>query len=283
MKKLSMLITENSSVSPISVAQTLMMKFGKGYKSEWRVFLNKVLEHVYKPLNMWYSQKDNEGRYKLGVWTNEGVWHPILNRVNTNYIVMGKLLQESGINLNQPIDLIYSSFIQYFRKNYRSIVSEDGDLYNSIVLPTIGRTSAKGEKTEEESIKLLNDCPLFNGLTIEKLGGSGVGADMIDGVDAITYKTTPEEITHTIQIKPFTHIKKSDYGHFINGVGQAKEYRTNFIVFVKGSSYIVADSKKCKPLKGSYFVSKGGILFQKGVSQLNEDFSIMRNLLSFKK
>ena len=57
---------------------------------------------------------------------------------------------------------------------------------------------------------------------------------------------------------------------------------TNFIVFVKGSSYIVADAKKCKPLKGSYFVSKGGILFQKGVSQLNEDFSIMMNLLKFK-
>ena len=42
MKKLSMLITE--SISPISVAQTLMIEFGKGYNSEWRVFLNKVLE-----------------------------------------------------------------------------------------------------------------------------------------------------------------------------------------------------------------------------------------------
>lgn len=282
MKKLSMLITEDMrGKSPISVAQTIMIEYGKGYKSDWRVFLNKVLEHVYKPLGMWYGEKDNEGRYKVGVWTKEGVWHPILNRINTNYIVMGKLLQDSGINLNQPTPLIYSSFIQYFRKNYRSIVSEDGTLYNDIVLPTIDKTSARGEKTEEESIKLLQDCPLFSGLTVEKLGGSGVGADMVDGVDAITYRNTPNEPTHTIQIKPFTFIKESDYGHFINGVGQAKEYKTNYIVFVKGGSYIVADSNRCKPLKGSYFVSKGGILFQKGVSSLNEDLDIIRNILKF--
>lgn len=282
MQKLSMLITEQmKGKSPISVAQSLMMEFGKGYQSDWRVFLNKVLEHVYKPLGMWYGEKDEKGRYKVGVWTQNGEWHPILNRVNTNYIVMGKLLDEAGINLNQPLPLIYSAFIQFFRKNYRSIVSEDGALYNSIVLPTIGKTSARGEKTEEESIELLKDCPLFNGLKVEKLGGSGVGDDMVDGVDAVTYVNTPDEPTHTIQIKPFTFVKEANYGHFINGVGQAKEYKTNFIVFVKGESYIVADSKRCKPLKGSYFVSKGGILFQKGVSSLNEELDIIRNILKF--
>ena len=282
MGKLSMLITEQSGGNNYrSVAQSIMQQYGKGPYSEWRVFINKVLEHVYTPTNQWYTQKDSDGKTKTGVWTTDGVWHPILNRINTNFVLMAKLLENSGINMNSPIQLIYSSYIQYFRQNYRSIVSEDGELYNSVVLPTIGGTSTRGDKTEDNSIQLLKDCPLFSGMTVEKVGGSGVIEDMLSGVDAVVYKTTISEPTYTIQVKPFSDIKKSDYGHFINGVGAAKEYKTSFIAFVKGDSIVLVDSKRAKPLKGSYFISRGGINYQKGVSQLNEDLDIIRNILKF--
>lgn len=282
MGKLSMLITEQTGGRTYrSVAQSIMQEYGKGPKSDWRVFIDKVLEHVYTPTNQWYTKQDSDGKTKTGAWTKEGVWHPILNRINTNFVLMSKLLELSGINMNSPLSLIYSSYIQFFRQNYRSIVSEDGEIYKSVVLPTIGGTSVAGERTEESSIDLLKDCPLFTGMTVEKVGGSGVLEDMLSGVDAVVYKTTISEPTYTIQIKPFSDIKQADYGHFINGVGAAKEYKTNFIAFVKGKSIVLVDSKRAKPLKGSYFISRGGINYQKGVSQLNEDFDIIRNILKF--
>jgi hypothetical protein len=282
MKKLSMLLTESSYKDGYrDTAQSIMKTYGSGYNSDWRVFINKVLEHVYTPTNQWKTDKDSEGKVKTGVWTTDGVWHPVLNRINTNFVLMSKLLKYSGINVNQPLPLIYSTFIQFFRQNYRSIVSEDGEIYMSIVLPTIDRTSVKGEKTEEESINLLKDCPLFNGLNVVKVGGSGVVDDMINGVDAVVYKDVVTIPTYTIQIKPFTDIKESDYGHFINGVGAAKQYKTDFIAFVKQNSLILVDSKSAKPLKGSYFISKLGIKYQKGVDSLNENFDIIKNILKF--
>lgn len=288
MGKLKMLISEQvGGKSYWQVAQDVMSEYGKYSKDatdpnqNWRLFIDKVLEHVYTPTNQWYTKVDSDGKSKTGAWTKEGVWHPTLNKINTNIKLMSKLLEMSGVNPNSPLPLIYSTFIQYFRQNYRSIVSEDGEIYKSVVLPTITGTSKRGEKTEENSVELLKDCPLFLGMTVEKVGGSGVIDDMLSGVDAVVYKSVVTEPTYTIQIKEFSDIKEADYGHFINGVGSAKEYKTDFIAFTKGNSVILVDSKKAKPLKGSYFVSRGGINYQKGVSVLNEEFDIIRNILKF--
>jgi len=260
----------------VKAARDIMSLYGKGYKSDWRIFIDKVLKYVYEPLGR-YGRMGN----KVGVLTEDGQWHPVLNRINTNYLTMSKLLEESGVNPNSPTELIYSTFINFFRQNYRSIVSEDGELYKKIILPIIGRTSEIGDNTESEAVKVLKDCPLFFGLNIEQIGGVGVDEDMVGGVDAVAYKTTPTNPTYTIQIKPFTYVKQGDYGHFINGVGQAKDYKTNFICFYNNSKIIITDASRSKPKQGYYFISRGGIKWQKGVDTLNEDFDIMRNTIKF--
>lgn len=270
----------------VDIARDIMSTYGKGYNSDWRVFLNKALEYVYSPKKRWYGEKDDNGRYKKGVWTKDGEWHHTLNRINTNYIVMAKLIEEMGVDLWRPTSGIYYELKQFYRSNLLSILSEDGELYKSIVERIIGVTSAKGDKTEEETVELLTNCPLFNGLNIKKLGGSGVGEDMVDGVDAITYETVPEEITHTIQIKPFTGVTLDNNSTIIHGVGQAKRYTTDYIVFgkhPKDGSYIVALSNLCFPENGKYVVRDGGIAFQTGVTELNEDINIIRNLLKLIK
>lgn len=288
MQKLSMLISEQrGGKSYWGLAQDIMKQYGKypgpngDPRKNWRAFIDRVLKHVYEPTGQWKTETSFDGKRRTGVFTEDGVWHPVLNRINTNIKLMAKLLEMSGVNTNSPLPLAYSAFIQYFRNNYRHIVKENGHIYQEVVLPTIGGTSERGEKTEEGSIELLKDCPLFSGMTVEKIGGSGVIDDMLGGVDAVVYKTTIEEPTYTIQIKPFSDVKESDYGHFINNVGAAKKYNTDFIAFINGKSVVMVDSKKAKPLKGSYFISRGGIMFQKGVSILNEDFDIIRNILKF--
>jgi len=69
-------------------------------------------------------------------------------------------------------------------------------------------------------------------------------------------------------------------------VGQAKRYTTDYIVFgkhPKDGSYIVALSNLCFPENGKYVVRDGGIAFQTGVTELNEDINIIRNLLKLIK
>lgn len=255
-------------------------KFLHKHRYEWFNFLNKVLKYVYEPKNRYYTVV-NGGIKKTGVFTENGEWHPIINKINTNYSVIGKIIKEAGIDPNKDSEYIFMMLKRWFRENgnYKSLVSEDGELYRRIVYPTIYRTSNSGERREKNTEILLKDCPLFNGLKLKQIGGAGVLDDMLRGVDMIAYKNDVNEPVYTIQIKPFTNVVEGDYVYFINGVGNAKKYMTNFIVFTNGNKILVVSSSDANPKIGSYHVRKSGILWSKGVDTLNESIDIIRNML----
>lgn len=255
-------------------------RFLNNHKWDWFNFINQVLKYVYEPLGR-YKTVYEGGRKKTGVFTEDGEWHPILNRINTNYSVIGLLLKEAGIRPDMDTNAAFNLLKIWFRtnENYKSAVSEDGWIYKNVIYPTISRTSYSGEKREENAVELLKDCPLFANYKLTKVGGSGVLDDMTRGVDLVVHDGDITNPKYTVQIKPFTSFSNGDYVDFINGVGNAKKYLTDFIAFINGKKVIVVYSEKATPQVGSYKIKKDGLLWSKGVNQLNESIDIIRNMM----
>jgi len=274
MGRLKILINESSESSYWNRASEIVLN------GEWKKFIWGIVMDTYRPLSRTIF---NDKRYE-GATTIDGKWHGIINRINTNIKLWARLIEYYDLDPNNPSLKLIEDLKSLVIKDIDSLFSEDGELYLRFVVPIITNTVSKGEETETKSVELLDGCPIFNGLTIEKVGGDGVGIDMSDGVDVVAYQNVITIPTYTIQVKPFSGISEGRIGHFIDGIGKGniKGYSTNFIAFVNGSKIILADSKKCKLQKnGSYLILNTGIKWQRGNDLLNEDLDIIRNILKF--
>ena len=145
-----MLIMEKYDVKKSLVkSKDIVTQYGNGPKSEWRVFINKVLKHIYEPLDRW--QESSGADTPTGVLDSNGEWHQILNRINTDHKVMSVLLDLSSADLNKDAGLLLVEVKNLIRREYKSLFLEEGFYYINYIKPAILRSP------ERKSVDIARD------------------------------------------------------------------------------------------------------------------------------
>lgn len=148
--------------------------------------------------------------------------YSVLNKVNTNIMLLGKLTSLFAANSTQ--DLMQK--ISYHKDD---LFYENGK-YFDLVLQTIRYTEKKGEENEEMV------CDYIKSLVQNKFGKNitpfreptASYKDMILGID-ITFSI--DEKDYTCQVKPIKSFKIDNDSILIESSGLLKQYNTDYIAF----------------------------------------------------
>lgn len=148
--------------------------------------------------------------------------YSVLNKVNTNIMLLDKLTSLFGANSTQ--DLMRK--INYHKDN---LFYENGK-YFDLVLQTIRYTEKKGEENEEMV------CDYIKNLIQNKFGKNitpfreptASYKDMILGID-ITFNIDGKD--YTCQVKPIKSFKEYESSIIIESSGILKQYNTDYIAF----------------------------------------------------
>ncbi len=234
-------------------------------------FLNErpELKEFFKEMfkNFW---REKQGDQLSGIYDfeYEGTVEPgrsVLNKINTNATTfcllkndMNKVLKYyghepisfKGKSESQQIKEVYR-FIGYI-KSFKSRLFGHASKTLTNMYKTVNRRHKQGDRTEQNSVKLLNK--IFGDGNVKQVGGMGSVVDALGGVDAVI--RTPEG-DKTAQIKPFRYYKEDDGKITMFDTGVIKPYKTDWLVFHNNKKGVmVFDNSNTEIIGGRYVFNK---------------------------
>lgn len=252
---------ENESESKFTTKK-FMDLFPK-LKSKYAANIRSILKNVY-PEN--YVKGDSW--HNTGIYNLESKGRSVINKFDTNYSVMGILLdsvnefirkkgEDTEINLSieneLEVDKELEKFLKYLWKYKVRIFGRESRLFLKL-LDMVTITHGVGEVNEVHAVFLLKK--LFK--NVKKIGQLGAEQDM-SGVDV--------EIEHsgkifTAQVKPINTIEKVNDNYEITINSGVKEYKTDWMVFIENRRKIyVFPTSKIKIEGDKYVVPIKYMLF----------------------
>jgi Fe-Mn family superoxide dismutase len=224
-------------------------------KSKYASNIRSILKDVY-PEN--YVKGDSW--YNTGIYNLEKQGRSVINKFDTNYSVMGILLdsvnefirkkgKETEIDLSgnneKEVNEQLDKLLGYLWKYKVRIFSKDSKLFHKL-LDMVTTTHDIGDVNEMHAVILLKK--LFKNVT--KIGELGAEKDM-GGVDV--------EIEHegkifTAQVKPINTIREVDDNYEITINSGVKEYKTNWMIFIENRRKIYVFPTSKVKIEGDKYV-----------------------------
>lgn len=148
--------------------------------------------------------------------------YSILNKVNTNRLLMTRFIQNYNIES-------FKDLIDFIKNNKDNIFRQDGSMFQ-LVWNTIRQTERAGEENEELVVKYIKAIARsVYGEDIEvKREITSSYNDLILGID-ITFTLNSKE--YTCQVKPLKNINLRGDDIIVSSSGRIKKYNTNYIAF----------------------------------------------------
>lgn len=237
-------------------------------KNIFRQGIDEILKEVFK--DKYFDKDQYEKGSMSGIYDLERSGRSVINKLNTNYNGFCVLLQDVNkvlVSQNKPeIRLVglkpfeqiseTKKFINLIH-NYRfRIFSTNSSTFQNI-MSLLTETDKWGEKTEDETIKILKKK--FGDENVKKIGELGGKQDMIAGVDCEIIINSQKL---TAQIKPFSKIEETDDSITVFDTGQVKKYYTNLLIFSKKNKEIlVFNNKNSKIVDGNFVFPKSDLIY----------------------
>jgi Fe-Mn family superoxide dismutase len=258
--------SESSGCSSRDVKETIDL-FNKNPRIKWsyRKAIDEIFKEIFK--DFW---REKQGDQLSGIYDfeYEGVVEPgrsVLNKINTNATTfcllmndMNKVLKYyghqpisfKGKSESQQIKEVYR-FIGYIR-NFKTRLFGHASKTLTNMYKTVNRRHKQGDRTEQNSVKLLNK--IFGDGNVKQVGEMGSVVDAIGGVDAVI--RTPEG-DKTAQIKPFKYYTEDDGKIIMFDTGVIKPYKTDWLVFHNSKKGVmVFDNSNTEIIGGRYVFNK---------------------------
>jgi len=245
-------------------------------------FMIDLLQSVYEPLNRWTKiETESCKTYRAGVVDYDGdeiSWSP-LNKVDAHIFVLALILNELEKAGLEPVkdgkvdmDVLFDSS-QTIKNDF---LDENGKFYEE-VLSLIERSSGPGDRNEENALEYLKNIETRPGKWLRMCPGDE--RDVFGGIDLIKMNDDGTELT--FQVKPFTQVTKDNGYVTVNGVGNSKDYKVDFLVLVgqgqNNGNFLLIDNKG--PVKSGYGTySFPERLLKRDSGNLVENFNIFREI-----
>ena len=158
---------------------------------------------------------------------NQGRTFSVLNKVNTNILLLKKMVTMFGLNNFQDI-------ISFVENNKIELFTQNGQYFESLVYKTIRHTEKIGEDNEDfvcNYLKFLAKQKYGQDITPVREVTSSYN-DLILGID-ITFQIN--KIDYTCQVKPLKEVRQKGDSIIITSSGRIKNYNTNYIAFANKS------------------------------------------------
>jgi hypothetical protein len=154
----------------------------------------------------------------------EGRYFSTLNKVNTNILLLKKMV--TMFNLNT-----FNDIISFVTNNKVDLFTEDGKYFKSLVYTTIRQTEKVGEENEELVCRYLKHLAKkkFNQDIEPVREVTSSYKDLILGID-ITFPINDKD--YTCQVKPLMSAEQNENTITITSSGRLKLYKTDYIAFV---------------------------------------------------
>jgi hypothetical protein len=127
------------------------------------------------------------------------------------------------------------------------------------MMSVMGASSKKGGQTEDAVVVKLKKQ--FGDDNVIQIGELGSKEDMLKGVDV---KIIVDGKEHTAQVKPFSHITKTDSDMYkVDGTANVKRYQTDWMIFMKNlGDMVIFDNKNSRIFDGVYYFPIDAKLYQ---------------------
>ncbi len=245
-------------------------------------FMIDLLQSVYEPLNRWTKiETESCKTYRAGVVDYDGdeiSWSP-LNKVDAHIFVLALILNELEKAGLEPVkdgkvdmDVLFESS-ETIKNDF---LAENGKFYEE-VLSLIERSSGPGDRNEENALEYLKNIETRPGKWLRMCPGDE--RDVFGGIDLIKMNDDGSEMT--FQVKPFREAYKDNGVVTVNGVGNSKDYKVDFLVLVgqgqNNGNFLLIDNKG--PVKAGYGTySFPERLLKRDSGNLVENFNIFREI-----
>ena len=225
-----------------------------------------ILKEVFN--DYWY-EKNKYGKGQMsGVYDYEQKGRSVINKLNTNYTAFCTLVSDTNDYLKKyGIDVINfngksnSDQIKEVERLNKYLVELRYSLFDSqsptfkTIMAGLDKTNKFGDKREVDAVVNLKE--IFKTQNVKKVGELGDVDDMIGGIDATV---TIDEITKTLQIKPFNRITEDKGKVTVYGTGNVKPYKTDFLVFHSNKlGTVVFENNNTKIVNGRYVFNESSM------------------------
>lgn len=180
--------------------------------------------------------------------TKFGRHFSVLNKANTNRMLMTKFVQNYNINS-------FSELMNFIKTNKDEIFKDDGKIF-PLVWETIRKTEKIGEENEElvaDYIKNLVKSKLNKDINVKREVTSSY-RDMVLGIDLSFFIDDNE---YTCQVKPLKSYVNDGNSISVTSSGRLKEYKTHYISFCNNTTkqVLLFRSKNYSLKEDTYFFS----------------------------
>jgi Fe-Mn family superoxide dismutase len=266
---------ESTGCSSRQVRDTIDL-FNRNPRVKWSY--RKAIDEIFKEMFKDYW-RERQGDQLSGIYDfeYEGVKEPgrsVLNKINTNATTfcilqndMNKVLKYYGYtppinfknkNESQQIKEVYR-FINYIRQFKDRLFGHASKTFTNMY-QTVDRRNKQGDKTEQDSVKLLQN--IFGYENVKQVGELGSVEDAIGGVDAVVRTKDGDK---TAQIKPFKYYKESDGKITMVGTGVIKQYDTDLMIFHHNKKGVmVFDNSNTEIVNGQYVFDRSKLYDKRG-------------------
>ena len=246
------------------------------------VFMIDLLQSIYEPLNRWTKIETEACKtYRAGVVNYDGeeiIWSP-LNKVDAHIFVLALILNKLEENGLEPVKngkLDMNVLLEASETIKNDFLDENGQFHKE-VLSLIERSSGPGDKNEEDALEYLKNIETRAGKWLRMCPGDE--RDVYHGIDLIKILDDGTEIT--FQVKPFRTVMVDNGYVTVSGVGNSKDYTTDFLIFVgqaqnEGNFLLINNTPQVKGGYGTYSFPQKLLLRDSG--HLVESFEIFRQI-----
>lgn len=225
-------------------------------------FMFTIMDILKEVFNDYWYEKNKYGKGQMsGVYDYEQKGRSVINKLNTNYTAFCTLVSDTNDYLKKyGIDVINfngksnSDQIKEVERLNKYLVELRYSLFDSqsptfkTIMAGLDKTNKFGDKREVDAVVNLKE--IFKTQNVKKVGELGDVDDMIGGIDATV---TIDEITKTLQIKPFNRITEDKGKVTVYGTGNVKPYKTDFLVFHSNKlGTVVFENNNTKIVNGRY-------------------------------
>lgn len=237
-------------------------------KHIFRYAIDSILKEVFSD-NYYESGQYGPGE-SYGIYDLETKGRSVINKLNTNYTCFCILLNDINkvleyenkpkINLvgKTPFEQISETkkFVKVMDEYKTRIFNTNSSTFINL-MSTLNRTNTLGNENENSTIDFLKKK--FGNENVAQIGKLGSLKDMNEGVDC---QIIVDSKIYTAQIKPFTHLTKSDNSITIFGTGQVKPYKTDWIIFTKKNKEVfVFKNNSTKIINGNYVIPESDLIY----------------------
>jgi Fe-Mn family superoxide dismutase len=267
-------LTEGAKSEPCSSADRMASKvFFNQNRDALNIYKNAIMQILKEVFpERYYGRDEYQPGTMSGIYNLEGDGRSIINYLNTNYSAFCVLKKD----LNKYLEKINKPLIDFTDKNPKEQVAEMVRMLKVLnhvkfrvfnpesetlktMMSVMGASSKKGNQTEDAVVEKLKKQ--FGDDNVSRIGELGSKEDMLNGVDV---KITIDGKEHTAQVKPFSHITKTDSDMYkVDGTANVKRYQTDWMIFMKNlGDMVIFDNKNSKIFNGVYFFPIDAKLYQ---------------------